>query len=309
MTTTPPIWWIVGDGDLSYSAQCARSETTMHIHATVLETEAHHRRVYHNSDTNTQIIRDAGHTVLFGIDCRQPHPCERVDFLFPHVVGKNNLKRNRKLVRDFLCNASGAQHIYIAVTQEQSTTWQIAQSAALYGLFVTELETRYRPTHHLSSHRGRDRGFRVGDDACRYLLSRTAPSNGDLQLCCRHQLAMKVSATVVDRHLAELLQDNELVVNEDLEVMEYKAPTLVEASTLKNCSLNVYVLHVLMVGKKAPLSRPIADGVREHLEDGVRQKWGLQVAKGGRMVGQLVPYGAHKKEMESSAKADSASSS
>jgi len=248
---------VCGDGDLSYSASIAPILQKMGIHltATVLESQEDHERVYKSSKSNADIITSSSpnHQVLYSLDATKlsiyfhetndditkeddesmskkikMKKFDRIQFNFPHWLGKANNRYNRQLIDNFLKSATdfitpntGEIHMALcdgqggssASTLEQwKRSWMVALYAADHGLLLTHV-LPFEPTHDLSSHRGVDRPFHVGKNPKLYIFAKpnndsdnkgekdivstsstmtTMTSSVQLQLCCRHELHIEL---------------------------------------------------------------------------------------------------------------------
>ena len=219
---------VVGDGDLSYSAEISPElqQAGINLYATVLEDESTHNTVYQYSKSNTDIINSHGHDKpLFGIDatslCKYFDSTsitfDRIQFNFPHWRGKANNRYNRALLNDFLASAvnmlSDRGEIHVALCDGQggcsATTlqeWKGSWTASLYGgengLLLAKIFP-YDATYNLSAHRGVDRAFKLGKEPSMHVFvkpNNTNEGNNDnndmmvvqapkeIQLCCRHEL-------------------------------------------------------------------------------------------------------------------------
>jgi hypothetical protein len=317
-------WLVVGDGDLSYSSIVAEElagSSVTRLFATVLEEEEIHNRVYERSKENSEIIASySSNKVKFGVDgTNLPFSFpdikfDVIEFNFPHWRGKTNAKRNRELVNGFLKSASSVLkptgEIRIALChgqggmpadslEEWRQSWLPAMYAANHGLLLTRLEP-YEPSYGLSSHRGVDRPFFIGDNPQKYYFRFP---NGDAvpedaQVSCRHELRVMlhpekletspmsyediVHGDAVLKLGQERIPDG---IRFEITARHLLAPYKVEA---KHVPLAVFLLNYS--GESMPLTRPAADQIRDEIEKEITSRWGLDIAKGGRLVSRPYPY-------------------
>ncbi len=317
-------WLVVGDGDLSYSKmiseQLAGTSETRLV-ATVLEEEEVHNQVYERSKDNSKtILSHAPHEVKFGVDATNllsffPHTkFDTIEFNFPHWRGKTNAKRNRELLDTFLKSASSvlkpSGEIRIALChgqggmpadslQDWRKSWLPATYAAEYGLMLSQLEP-YEPSYSLSSHRGVDRPFFIGNKPQKYYFR--FPNGNmvaeEVQLSCRHELRvmlhpenMQKSPISYDKivhgdAIFELGREF-IPIGVRFEIPARHLLTPYE-SLDKHVPLAVFLLNYS--GERIPLTRAAADEIRDKIEKAITKHWGLEIAKGGRLVSRPYPY-------------------
>jgi hypothetical protein len=315
---------VVGDGDLSYSATIAEdlAKSNTCLIATVLEEEGVHSRVYKNSQSNTEsVFSHPPHQVKFGIDGTKLEsffPDTRFDvieFNFPHWRGKTNARYNRELLDGFLKSASSVLRpdgeIRVALCDGQGgmpgetladwrQTWMAPMYAAEHGLMLRRLEP-YDPDYGLSSHRGVDRPFWIGESPQRYVFTFPSdePIDSDLQISCRHELRVMLHPDKLEKsalsfddivHGDAVYQLGQTFIPEGI-TFEVPARVLLTPEELKgshHVPLAVFCLNY--TGERHPLSRRSADEIRANIEAAVIDKWELDIAKGGRLVSRPFPY-------------------
>lgn len=314
---------VVGDGDLSYSAQMSSrldEKGKVHLIASVLEDRATHHSVYRNSQENTEIISGAGQSVCFGIDATQlsshfpDQLFDRIIFNFPHWRGKANNRYNRKLLNDFLASAApklkSNGEIHVALCEGQGGTestssiewngsWNAAAFAAEHGLLLRQL-VPFNSSYSLSSHRGVDRPFNVGENPLLYVfgLANGEAIDENLQIAFRHELRIELPEDSLSRNGLFSRYD---VENGDIiprlvqeVVCEYpgidaKVP-LRETYETKKLEKTQVVFLVVYKGAASPLTRLAADEIRACLESITVKRIGLRIAKAGRIVSKPFPY-------------------
>jgi hypothetical protein len=318
-------WLVVGDGDLSYSSviaeELAESSTTR-LFATVLEEEEIHNRVYQRSKENAEIIASySSNEVKFGVDgtnLPDSFPATKfdvIDFNFPHWRGKTNAKRNRVLVNEFLKSAGSVLkptgEIRIALChgqggmpadsiEEWRQSWMPAMYAAEHGLMLTLLEP-YEPSYGLSSHRGVDRPFFIGTNPQKYCfrLPNGDAVPEDVQVSCRHELRVMLHPEKSETspmsyddivHGDAVLKLAQEFIPEGIG-FEIPARHLLTPSEVKGDHVPLAVFLLNYSGESMPLTRPAADQIRDEIEKEITRRWGLDIAKAGRLVSR--PYPCH----------------
>jgi len=323
-STDTKTWLVVGDGDLSYCASIAesvKSENTQLV-ATVLEEESVHNRVYEKSKQNSDLIAShTPHQVKFGIDGTKLQSFfpdtkfDCIEFNFPHWRGKTNARYNRELLDGFLKSAGSvlkdSGEIRVALCdgqggmpadtlQEWRQSWMPAMYAAENGLMLSRLEP-YVPEYGLSSHRGVDRAFHIGERPQRYIFTLpddNNPVDASVQISCRHELRIMLhpdkmaDAPVTHDELVHGDVVFELAKDFVPKGFRFEMPARDLLTPYKDDKSHVPLAVFLLnySGDSAPLTRGSADSIRAEIEAEVIKRWGLGIAKAGRLVSRPYPY-------------------
>ncbi|KAL3769452.1 hypothetical protein ACHAWU_008861 [Discostella pseudostelligera] len=322
---------VCGDGDLSYCAEIAPELERLGIElfATVLEEEDIHNRVYHYSRSNADIIASSGQTVMFGVDATTLSTYfgnetintrfDRIQFNFPHWKGKANNRYNRQLLNDFLQSAStvlspgGEIHVALCDGQggcsatsllEWRGSWTASLFAGEHGLLLARVSP-YEAQYRLSSHRGVDRPFNLGNNPQMHVFVKpdgiiSAPR--DIQLCCRHELHINITneneaaidQMVVGDAIKDIIQSNCVPAGIRVEVPARQILEINEA----HGSSRVAVFLVAYCSEGYHLTRTMADQWRELAESEVSKYVPLRENRRGRTVSHPFPYPALHPEIK-----------
>jgi hypothetical protein len=156
----------------------------------------------------------------------------------------------------------------------------------------------------VSSYRGRDKLFHVGDNPERYIftfLPHPTPIDRNLQLCYRHEIRIQLDP----KHRKTSPYSEKELLSSDivLELARQVAPEGVSVQIPARAKVtpkpgkhtthhSLLVFLMVYGGEQRPLTRSDADQIRARLEEITIQKLGFPLAKRGRMVSKPFPYPA-----------------
>ena len=149
----------VGEGDLGFSSFVCRALPEVQCTSSTWDTPSRLETSFGNASSNVQSIVACGGRVLFEVDATklaETFADERFDtivWMFPHVPGKQNIKRNRLLLHDFFSSAKSVLapdgHVVLALAEGQSGfsdltsnqdwlhSWKLSAASSEAGLLVT----------------------------------------------------------------------------------------------------------------------------------------------------------------------------
>lgn len=323
---------VVGDGDLSYGAFQAKSEqqrSPCELIVSVLESEQQHRDTYSGSRANHDAIEGTeGARVLYGVDATNlaaalsaalpPSPTfSSITFNYPHWPGKSNLRENRLLLLSFLRSAApllapypAAVSVALAEGQGGSSSptraawrqsWQAGSLAAEAGLLLLETSPHtHLSSYNRSSHRGVDRGFRVGQGEV-HTFALPSPACPAADESCRmcsffelHVLHSPSAGALVAAAVAGAARRAGLEGEVSLRERFGEGPP-------GGGGKEWAVYEAVAVGVRAPATREAAGEVRRGAQEEMAGA-GLELRQGGRrsseQVSNVIPLATYRRMQE-----------
>jgi hypothetical protein len=177
----------VGDGDLSFAAALSGLKICRSLTATTWDSKERLAKSFLRAEDNIRLIEERGDKVQYEVDAtrlkdsiQEGENFDTIAWNFPHIAGKQNIKRNRELVQNFLVSAfsilKGDGMVKISLCDGQSGTkatdmddwnfsWKLVDQVAEAGCLLTEIEpfplTSF-PGYRVSGHRGHGGDFPTG---------------------------------------------------------------------------------------------------------------------------------------------------
>ena len=149
----------VGEGDLGFSSFVCRALPEVQCTSSTWDTPSRLESSFGNASSNVESIVERGGRVLYEVDATKleekfaDERFETVVWMFPHVPGKQNIKRNRLLINDFFSSAKSVLapggHVVLALAEGQSGfsnltsnqdwlhSWKLSAASSEAGLLVT----------------------------------------------------------------------------------------------------------------------------------------------------------------------------
>lgn len=103
---------LVGDGDLSFAAALSGLKICKSLMATTWDSKERLAKSFPRAEENIQLIEEGGDKVHYEVDAtrlkdsiKEGDIFDTIAWNFPHIAGKQNIKRNRELIQNFLVSA------------------------------------------------------------------------------------------------------------------------------------------------------------------------------------------------------------
>ena len=306
---------------------------------TVLESKQKHFETYKTGVENAMKINSfEGAQVKFGVNVTDIKTLEslpkatEIVFNFPHIPGKANVKYNRELVKHIFCNCrlfleengslclsllKGQSGVFAESKIEWKASWLVQLHALCNGLYLKTVED-FELNYNLSSYRGRDMAFNLGDEPRKYTFARVEDYQGgkgdcgdnedDFRLCYFHELHLRLNDNDSVPNIDEITQMARkavrLVVSKcgDDDVLPITVETSFVADLRWNKNSNQNPAGSVVIYEICYLSlylhRSTANAIRSALECEVIGKnnlFKLYEKKNGLLVSNAVPERMYRK--------------
>jgi hypothetical protein len=204
---------------------------------------------------------------------------------------------------------NGSSEVHIALCKDQGgaeaatlkewrgLSWMVPAYAASHGLLLRNI-VDFQPDYDLSSRRGQDSPFFVGETPRKYVLGRP---NGDkvedaFQIAYCHELRLTLDPAILQ---SNLFTHEDLVHGRLVEsLVQTCVPTGVRCELVSAAVIAPYQYkHPLLVnfivysGERVSLSRETADAIRAAVEVKALEVFRLDIEKPGLLVSRPFPYG------------------
>ena len=302
----------VGEGDFGFSACISKilaSADGQDLKATTWDSKAKLESSFPNASANTRTILERGGTVLYGIDATKldehfaPNAFDSVVWMFPHVPGKQNIKRNRALLQSFFtsCGKVLAKEgtVVLALAEGQSGlsnltsnqdwlhSWKLTAAAAEGGLLVSssadlDLSEFQQLGYSPLGHRGSGGTFPTRQAEIFRLVAPDddAESNVAVQApCFVHELHLLDSkmhcASALERAAEKAV--NALLAEKGLPTSSLWSTLLVDFYVCPRTQLLSHTLQLSYCSETHALGRAGADAIRELVESELPARLGLSL--------------------------------
>jgi hypothetical protein len=186
---------VVGDGDMSFSQALSGLNICESVQATTLDSQERLFKFFSRSEKNVNSIIQNGDMVSYGVDATDiannletGSRFDTVVWNFPHIAGRQNIKRNRALLQAFFKSAKTVLAegglVKLSLCEGQSGTqatckhdwnmsWKLTHQAGEAGLLVIDREELHFdlfPGYKQQGHGGHGGSFRTGSAAMYTLI-------------------------------------------------------------------------------------------------------------------------------------------
>lgn len=204
-----------------------------------------------------------------------------------------------------LCGGQGG--VSATTLQEWKGSWTASLYGGEHGLLLANTFP-FEAQYHLSSHRGVDRSFKLGNDPMMHIFLKpdgliASPTN--IQLCCRHELHVIVPD---DNGVSDVCFIDQICAGDGVEnIIQSIVPEGVRVEVPARKILDYHETHednriavflVVYCSEKHPITRSMADEWRTKAELEVGKVIPLRQNRAGRTVSHPFPYTALHPEIK-----------